>query len=54
MRLIKRRDRPTPLSLLLDLALSVVAIYSACLLTAEVLTTDGSADWRRGLRSSSS
>jgi signal transduction histidine kinase len=42
MRLIKRRDRPTPLSLLLDLALSVVAIYSACLLTAEVLTTDGS------------
>jgi signal transduction histidine kinase len=41
-RLIKRRDRPTPLSLLLDLALSAVAIYSACLLTAEVLTTDGS------------
>ena len=42
MRLTKRRNRLTPLSLLLDLALSAVAIYSACLLTAEVLTTDGS------------
>ena len=42
MRLTKRRDRLTPLSLLLDLALAAVAIYAACLLTAEVLTSDGS------------
>ena len=40
MRLTKQRDRLTPL--LLDLALAAVAIYFACLLTAEVLPSDGS------------
>jgi signal transduction histidine kinase len=40
MRLTKRRDRLMPLSLLLDLALAAVAIYSACVLTSEVLTSE--------------
>jgi signal transduction histidine kinase len=42
VRLIKRRDLPTLLPLLLDLALAAVAIYSACLLTREILDGAGS------------